>query len=147
MRRASRLFLPLAALISIGLPHRALAQAQDDLTKFRNREAATWESVKNKETTSLRKVMTKDYVGMYDQGFSSVDQEMSDIPKMTLRDYRLTDVSVRRLDDVTVLVTSKVVLDGSMGTDSVSGTYNTLTVWHRDGNQWYIAAHSDVKAK
>jgi hypothetical protein len=147
MRRASRLFLPLAALISIGLPHRAAAQGQDDLTKFRNREAATWESVKNKETASLRKVMTKDYIAVYDDGFSGVDQEMSGIAKMTIRDYRLSDVSVRRLDPLTVLVTSKVVLDGSMGTDSVSGTYNTLTVWHRDGNKWYIAAHTDVKAK
>jgi hypothetical protein len=147
MRRASWLILPLAALVSIAVPRRAAAQAQDDLTKFRNREAATWESVKNKETASLRKVMAKDYIAMYDDGFSGVDREMSDIAKMTLRDYHLTDVSVRRLDPLTVLVTSKVVLDGSMGTDSMSGTYNTLTVWHRDGNQWYIAAHSDVKAK
>ena len=148
MRRASWLCLPVVAMVALTIPSAATAQARgDELTKFRNRETAVWESVKNKEVESIRKVFQKDYVAVYDAGIMGLNDEIDGISKTTIRDYRISDVKVRNLDASTVIVTSKVVVDGDMGGQSMSGTYNSMTVWQRSGNQWYVAAHTEIKAK
>ena len=148
MRRASWLCLPVVAMVALTIPSAATAQARgDELTKFRNRETVVWESVKNKEVESIRKVFQKDYVAVYDAGIMGLAGEIDGISQITIRDYRLTDVAIRNLDNMNVLVTYKAVVDGDMGGQSMSGTYNSLTVWHRNGNQWYVAAHTEVKAK
>jgi len=103
--------------------------------------------VKNKEVESIRKVFQKDYVAVYDNGIVGLNDEIDGISKMTIRDYRLSDVKVRNLDPSTVIVTSKVVVDGDANGQSMSGTYNSMTVWQRSGNQWYVAAHTEIKAR
>ena len=148
MRRASWMCLPVVAMVALTIPSAATAQARgDELTKFRNRETAVWESVKNKEVESIRKVFQKDYVAVYDNGIVGLNDEIDGISKMTIRDYRLSDVKVRNLDPSTVIVTSKVVVDGDANGQSMSGTYNSMTVWQRSGNQWYVAAHTEIKAR
>ena len=147
MRRASWMCLPVVAMVALTIPSAATAQAKaDELTKFRNRETAVWESVKNKEVESIRKVFQKDYVAVYDRGILGLSEEIDGISKLTIRDYRVTDVNVRNLDPSTVIVTSKVVVDGDANGQSMSGTYNAMTVWQRSGNQWYVAAHTEIKA-
>lgn len=147
MRRASWMCLPVVAMVALTIPSAATAQAKgDELTKFRNRETAVWESVKNKEVESIRKVFQKDYVAVYDRGILGLSEEIDGISKLTIRDYRVTDVTVRNLDPSTVIVTSKVVVDGDANGQSMSGTYNAMTVWQRSGNQWYVAAHTEIKA-
>ena len=147
MRRASWLCLTVAALAALATPSTAFAQSRDELTKFRNRESARWESVKNKEVESIRKVFQKDYVAVYDSGIVGINDEIDGISKTNIKSYAVSNVAVRNLDPSTVLVTSKVNVDGDMGGQSIAGSYNTLTVWQRKGNQWYVAAHTEVKAK
>jgi hypothetical protein len=138
--------LPLAALVFSAAP--AFAQATgDDQAKFTTRETAVWASVKNKETNALRNTFSSDYVGTYDGGIMGRDDEISGIEKSTFTAVRLDDVKVRRLDPANVIVTGKATVDGSMDGKSMSGTYNTMTVWHRVGNTWKVAAHSQVKAQ
>jgi ketosteroid isomerase-like protein len=139
------LILPLAAVVSLAAP--ALAQrAADDETKFGNREAAVWEAVKNKQVDAIKRVMTDDYVGVYDSGANGRDDELKAISSQTLRSYRVDDLKVHRIDPANVIVTYKAVVDGDMNGKSVSGTYNTMSVWHRVGNRWNLSAHTEVKA-
>jgi hypothetical protein len=146
MRIATRLILPLAALVISAAP--AFAQATgDDQAKFTTRETALWGSVKNKETNALRNTFSSDYVATYDSGIVGRDDEIAGIEKATLNSVRLDDVKVRRVDNANVIVTSKATVDGSMDGKSMSGTYNSMTVWHRVGNMWKVAAHTEVKAQ
>ncbi len=145
MRRASWLFLPLA-LVALGLPSRAPAQSRDDLAKFSARETALWASVKDKDLDAMRKVFDKGYVAVYDAGILGLTEELDGVSKTTMRSYQLFDLAVRRVDSQNMLVTCKVTVDADMGTKPLSGTYNSLTLWHRSGNRWYVAAHSEVKA-
>lgn len=147
MRRASWMVLPIIALVSIVAPARSLAQSADDVSKFRERETAVWESVKNKQLGPIRRVFDKDYVAVYDAGIIGLADELDGMGKVTLRSYRLSDFRMQRLDNLNMLVAYKVVVDGEMGGESISGTYNNLTVWHRRGNSWSVAAHTEVKAK
>ena len=145
MRLVSKLILPLAAVVSFAAP--ALAQrAADDETKFGNREAAVWEAVKNKQVDAIKKVMTDDYVGVYDSGTYGRDDELKAISSQTLRSYRVDDLKVHRVDPANVIVTYKAVVDSDMNGKSTSGTYNAMSVWHRIGNRWNVSAHTEVKA-
>jgi ketosteroid isomerase-like protein len=146
MRIAYRLMLPLAALVISAAP--AFAQARgDDQEKFTTRETALWASVKNKELNAIRNTFSDDYTATYDAGIVGRDDEVAMIGKGTLTSVKLDDVKVHRLDPANVIVTSKATVDGSMDGKSISGTYNTMTVWHRVGNIWKVAAHTEVKAQ
>jgi hypothetical protein len=146
MRRIAQFVLVLIAL-STAAPARLLAQSADDLTKFRNRETSLWESVKNKELDQIRKVFDKNYVAVYDYGIVGLAQEVDGISKMTMRSYRLSDVKLNRIDNLNVIVAYRVDLEGEAEGQSMSGAYNAMTLWHRRGNQWSVAAHTEVKAK
>jgi ketosteroid isomerase-like protein len=145
MRIAYRLILPVAALVFSAAP--AFAQARgDDQEKFTTRETALWASVKGKELNALRNTFTDDYTATYSDGIVGKDDELTGIGKTTLTSVKLDDVKVHRLDPANVIVTSKAAVDGSMDGKSISGTYNSMTVWHRNGNMWKVAAHTEVKA-
>jgi ketosteroid isomerase-like protein len=138
--------LSLAALVVSAAP--AFAQLRgDDQAKFTTRETAVWTSVKNKELNALKNVMSDDYVATYDAGIVGRDDELNGMSKVQLNSARLDNVQVRRIDPANVIVTAKAVVDGTMDGKSMSGSYNTMTVWHRNGNNWKIAAHSEVKAQ
>jgi hypothetical protein len=146
MRIAYRLVLPLAVLVLSAAP--AFAQLRgDDQQKFTTRETALWTSVKNKELDAIRNTLSDDYAATYDAGILGRDDELSAIGKQELTSFKLDDVKVRRLDNANVIVTGKAVVDARMDGKSTSGTYNTMTVWHRVGNTWKVAAHSQVKAQ
>jgi hypothetical protein len=145
MRRASWSCLFLAVTVSLVVPSVALAQT--DATKFAGRESALWETVKNKQIDAIRKVFDKDYVAVYDTGIVGLTDEVGGINRQTLRSYHLRDLQVRRVDGLNVVVTYKADVDGEMEGQPLTGTYNALTLWHRQGNQWYVAAHSEMKSK
>ena len=147
MRILSRLTLPIAAVIALVVSTTpAFAQARgDDQEKFTTRENALWTSVKNKEMTALRSTMSDDYAATYSDAIVNREDELTGIGKTTVTSIRLDDVKVHRLDPANVVVTGKATVDGSMDGKSISGTYNTMTVWHRVGNMWKVAAHTEVK--
>ena len=145
MRLVTRLILPLLAVAAFTAPARAQARGSDN-EKFLNRETALWGAVKNKELDELRKVFASSYVAVYDMGIVGRDDELASIGKSTLRNVRLDDVNVRRIDESNVVVTYKAVVDGDYDGKSMAGTYNTMTVWHRTGNRWDVVAHTEVKA-
>jgi hypothetical protein len=145
MRAVARLILPLVVVATFASPARAQNRGTDT-DKFLSRETALWGAVKNKEVGELRKVFGTDYVAVYDNGIYGRDDELGSIGKSTVRSIRLDDVSVRRVDEANVVVTYKAVVDGDYDGKSVTGTYNAMTLWHRKGNQWNVAAHTEVKA-
>ena len=150
MHMANRLTLPIAAVVVALVVSTTSAVAQvpgDDQAKFTTRESAMWASVKNKELTAIRNTLSDDYAATYDAGIVGKDDEIASISKAQLNSVRLDDVKVHRLDNANVIVTGKATVDGSMDGKSMSGTYNTMTVWHRVGNTWKVAAHSEVKAQ
>ena len=146
MRPLTRLILSVAVLAASAAP--ALAQSKgDDRTKFTDRENALWSSVANKRMDAIKSAFSDDYIATYDSGIIGRDDELKGIAKGNIKNVRLDDVQVHRLDPSNVIVTSKAVVDGDMEGKSISGTYNTMTVWHRSGNRWNVAAHTEVKAQ
>ena len=100
----------------------------------------------NERSYELHLFLGDAYAATYDAGIVGKDDEIASISKAQLNSARLDDVKVHRLDNANVIVTGKATVDGSMDGKSMSGTYNTMTVWHRVGNTWKVAAHSEVKA-
>jgi hypothetical protein len=124
----------------------AFAQATgDDQAKFTTRETALWASVKSKELNAIRNTFSDDYAATYSDGIVGKDDEITGIGKTQITSVKLDDVKAHRLDNANVVVTGKATIDGSMDGKSISGVYNTMTVWHRNGNMWKVAAHTEVK--
>jgi hypothetical protein len=151
MRTLSRLVLPLAVTAAFAAafaaPSSARAQARgDEHARFLARETAMWESVQNKQMAPLGRVIASDYAAVYESGIIGRADELAGIEKATLRSVRLDEFKSHHIDADNVLVTYKAVVDGDSNGKSMSGTYNVMTLWHRNGNHWDVAAHSEVKA-
>jgi hypothetical protein len=145
MRSVSRSILSIAVLVACATPLHAQASGGDE-TKFTNRETALWQSVKDKQVDQIKKVFGDDYVAVYDSGIIGRDDELKGISATNLRNVRLDNAQVHRIDPSNVVVTGKAVVEGDTNGKSINGTYNTMTVWHRTGNRWGVVAHTEVKA-
>ena len=147
MRCTSHVIGPIIALaISFttvaAQPHRG----SDLRTTFTARETAMWENARKRDTTLFATAIGDGYVGVYDAGISGRAEEMKGVSTLALKSYRLDSVQVRRIDASNVLMTYRTTVDGESAGKSITGRYNTMSLWHRTRGRWYTIAHTEVKA-
>jgi ketosteroid isomerase-like protein len=51
------------------------------------------------------------------------------------------------IDKDAALVTYQVTVEGTEGGKDISGKMNAASVWKKEGSDWRIAYHTDVKAE
>ena len=49
------------------------------------------------------------------------------------------------IDKDAALVTYQVTIDGAAGGKDMSGKYNAASIWKKDGNDWRVSFHTDMK--
>src|SRR5207248_10969105 len=63
-------------------------------TAITDLEKSAWEAYKNKQADAFKKLLSKDYCGVYADGIKTLDTEVADMAKTDLRDYSLADMKV-----------------------------------------------------
>ena len=61
------------------------AKSASNETAITDLEKSAWESYKNKQADAFRKLMSKDYYGIYAEGIKNLDREIADMAKTDLR--------------------------------------------------------------
>jgi Domain of unknown function (DUF4440) len=110
-------------------------------------EKSAWEAYKNKQTDAFKKLLSKDYCGVYAEGIKTLDAEVTDMAKTDLRDYSFADTKVVFPKGGIALITYKVTQHSTSGGQDVSGTYNASSVWVKEGGQWLGVLHTEAKAQ
>src|SRR2546423_2348557 len=99
-------------------------------------EKSAWEAYKNKQADAFKKLLSKDYYGVYAEGIKNLDTEVADMAKAELGDYSLADMKVVfPSTDIAVITYKSTIQQTSEGKD-MSGTYNSGSIWVKKGGKW-----------
>jgi hypothetical protein len=110
-------------------------------------EKSAWEAYKNKQADAFKKLLAKDYCGAYAEGIKTLDTEVADMAKTDLRDYSFADMKVAFPSADVAVVTYKATIQSTSAGQDNSGTYNSASVWCKQGGKWLGVFHSEAKAQ
>lgn len=110
-------------------------------------EKNAWQNIKDKKWDDFKKVFSADFRGVYTDGITKLDKEISDVKKIELKLYTLGDIDVVFIDKDAALLTYFVTLEGTEGGKDASGKMNAASIWKKEGADWRCAFHTDMKAE
>lgn len=123
----------------------ALSLAAPDKATIEAKENAAWQSFKDKKADEFKKVVDKDFVGVYADSISGLKKETSDMKKWDMKSFKINGFKAFS-DEKDITVTSyTVTIKGTFGGKDASGTYNAGTVWKVENGKWMAIFHTNVK--
>src|SRR5256714_13750362 len=122
-----------------------LAGADKDAIEAK--EKAAWQAFKDKKADDFKKVVDKDFKGVYAEGVSDMEKELSDMKKWDMKSFTISNFTAFS-DEKDVMVTTYVVkIEGTFEGKDASGTYNAGSVWKMENGAWMAIFHTNVKAE
>src|SRR5436189_4366882 len=116
-------------------------------TAITDLEKSAWEAYKNKQADAFKKLLSKDFCGVYAEGIKTVDAEVADMAKTDLREYSFADMKVVFPSADIAVITYKVTQQATSAGQDVSGAYNSAGVWMKRGGKWLGVFHTETKAQ
>jgi len=116
-------------------------------TAITDLEKSAWEAYKNKQADAFKKLLSKDYYGVYAEGIKNLDREVADMANTDLREYSLADMKVVFPSTDVAVITYKTTIQQTSDGKDMSGTYNSGSIWVKKGGKWLEVFHTEVKAQ
>ena len=109
------------------------------------KEKAAWQAFKDKKADDFKKVVDKDFRGVYAEGIADMTKEMSEMQKWDMKSFAISNFSAFS-DEKDVTVTTYIVkVEGTYDGKDAGGTFNAGSVWKKEGNDWLAIFHTNVK--
>jgi hypothetical protein len=116
-----------------------------DADAIEAKEKAAWQAFKDKKGDDFKKVVDKDFRGVYAEGLADMDKELSDMKKWDMKSFAISGYQSFS-DEKDVIVTTYVVkIEGTYDGKNASGSFNAGSVWKKEGNDWLAIFHTNVK--
>src|SRR6516162_4860324 len=130
-------------LITALLATIAVSNAAPDKATMEGKEKAAWQAFKDKNEADFKKVVDKDFRGVYDDGISSMQKELDGMKKWDMKSFEISDYDMFSDEKDVVVSTYKVKLEGTYDGKDMSGTYNAGTVWKKENGKWMAIFHTN----
>src|SRR5438045_7241957 len=122
----------------------AVSFAAPDKAAIEAKEKAAWQTFKDKDADGFKKVVNKDFKGVYAEGVSDMAKELSDMKKWDMKSFTISDYTAFS-DEKDVMVTTYVVkVEGTYDGKDASGTYNAGSVWKMENGAWMAIFHTNI---
>jgi hypothetical protein len=139
-------YFSLAATVWFASIALALAATPDkDAIMVKEKEA--WQAFKDKNADAFKKVVDKDFRGVYAEGVVNLTQELDEMQKTDMKSFTISDYTAFSDEPDVITTTYKCVVQGTSGGKDNSGTYNCGTVWKSENGVWMAIFHTNVKAE
>src|SRR5947209_9393205 len=93
------------------------------------KEKAAWQAFKDKKADDFKKVVDKDFRGVYAEGVSNLQKELDDMKKWDMKSFAISDYDSFSDEPDVIVTTYTVKLEGTYDGKDMTGTYNCGTVW------------------
>jgi Domain of unknown function (DUF4440) len=123
------------------------AFASPDKAAIEAKEKEAWQTFKDKNAEGFKKVVAKDFKGVYAEGMSDMAKELSDMKKWDMKSFAISDYTAFSDEKDVMVTTYTVKIQGTFDGKDASGTYNSGSVWKKEGNDWLAIFHTNVKAE
>jgi len=119
--------------------------AAPDKATMEGKEKAAWQAFKDKNEADFKKVVDKDFRGVYDEGISNIQKELDDMKKWDMKSFEISDYDMFSDEKDVVVSTYKVKIEGTYEGKDMSGTYNAGTVWKKENGKWMASCHTNIR--
>jgi hypothetical protein len=119
--------------------------APPDKAAMEGKEKAAWQAFKDKNEAEFKKLVDKDFRGVYDEGISNMQKELDDMNKWDMKSFEISDYDMFSDEKDVVVTTYKVKIEGTYEGKDMSGTYNAGTVWKQEKGKWMAIFHTNIK--
>jgi hypothetical protein len=109
------------------------------------KEKAAWQAFKDKKEDAFKKVVDKDFLGVYAEGMSDMAKELSDMQKWDIKSFEISDYKMFSDEKDVVVATYLVKLEGTYEGKDMAGTYNCGSVWKQENGKWLAIFHTNIK--
>lgn len=121
--------------------------ATPDKDAIMAKEKEAWQAFKDKNAEGFKKVVDKDFRGVYAEGVVGLKDELDEMQKTDMKSFELSDYTAFSDEKDVIVTTYKCVIQGTSGGKDTSGTYNCGTVWKMENGAWLAIFHTNVKAE
>ena len=135
-------YVAIALIASIGV-----SIAAPDKAAIEAKEKEAWQTFKDKNAEGFKKVVDKDFKGVYAEGMSDMAKELSDMKKWDMKSFAISDYTAFSDEKDVMVTTYTVKIEGTFDGKDASGTYNAGSVWKKEGKDWLAIFHTNVKAE
>jgi hypothetical protein len=122
--------------VSIAAPDKAAIEAK---------EKEAWQAFQDKKADDFKKVVDKDFLGVYAEGVSDMDKELSDMKKWDMKSFAISGYKAFSDEKDVMVTTYTVKIEGTYDGKDSSGTYNAGSVWKEENGAWMAIFHTNVK--
>jgi hypothetical protein len=123
----------------------AVSIAAPDKETMMAKEKAAWQAFKDKNAADFKKVVDKDFRGVYAEGMSDMQKELDDMKKWDMKSFTISDYTAFSDEPGVVVTTYTVKLEGTYDGKDMTGTYNCGTVWKTEKGAWMAIFHTNTK--
>jgi hypothetical protein len=123
----------------------ALAIAAPNKEAIMAKEKAAWQAFKDKKADDFKKVVDKDFRGVYAEGVSNLQKELDDMKKWDMKSFAISDYDSFSDEPDVIVTTYTVKLEGTYEGKDMTGTYNCGTVWKTEKGAWMAIFHTNTK--
>jgi hypothetical protein len=123
----------------------AISIAGPDKAAIEAKENAAWQAFKDKKADAFKKVVDKDFKGVYAEGMSDMAKELSDMNKWDMKSFTISDFTMFSDEKDVAVTTYTVKLEGTYDGHDMAGTYNCGSVWKMEKGAWMAIFHTNVK--
>ena len=121
--------------------------ATPDKDAIMAKEKEAWQAFKDKNADGFKKLVDKDFRGVYAEGIVDLKAEVDEMQHTDMKSFAISDFTSFS-DEPDVIVTSyKCIVQSSTNGKDTSGTYNCGTVWKMEKDVWMAIFHTNVKAE
>jgi hypothetical protein len=121
--------------------------ATPDKDAIMAKEKEAWQAYKDKNADAFKKVVDKDYRGVYADGIVDLKQELDGMQKSDMKSFTISDYTAFSDEPDVIVTTYKCAVQGTQDGKDNSGTYNCGTVWKSQNGVWMAIFHTNAKAE
>jgi len=100
----------------------AVSIAAPDKETMMAKEKAAWQAFKDKKADDFKKVVDKDFRGVYAEGVSNMEKELSDMKKWDMKSFAISDYDSFSDEPDVIVTTYTVKLEGTYDGKDMTGT-------------------------
>src|SRR3954449_10949467 len=121
--------------------------ATPDKDAIMAKEKEAWQAFKDKNADAFKKLVDKDFRGVYAEGVVDLKAELDEMQKSDMKSFTISDFTSFSDEPDVIVTTYKCAMQGTNGGKDTSGTYHCGTVWKMENNVWLAIFHTNIKAE
>src|SRR5438270_6790094 len=137
----------LSYIVALSLAAIAVSFAAPDKAAIEAKEKTAWQTFKDKDAAGFKKVVDKDFKGVYAEGVSDLDKELSDMKKWDMKSFTISDYKSFSDEKDVIVTTYTVKIEGTYDGKDAGGTFNAGSVWKQENGAWLAIFHTNTKAE